>query len=261
VHDFSAFDPLVWRRFSWLPPELKEREGASVIESRLTNAKRLTNLITQPIFQNPEHPNPIYIANAFLSTWSRIYFDSRTGQIVNHTELEGDRTVLLESATNGRPIAFYPSHREHEQIFVGDDPEKILEAALHDREWTKGSERGPVAFEDRMKRRFLLNSLKYELVSRLSRPGTDGEFVVTLSGNVQLADADLSHIVVKVIDSDGGAQPVFARTDKSESVRAGIVRTIVFPYVAPTGIGAHKITLDFPGMATFDEFILVMETQ
>jgi hypothetical protein len=174
------------------------------------------------------------------------------------SELEGDQTVLLESATNGNPRAFSSSHREHEAVFVGSDPEKVLEAALRDRQWTSEARPAAVELEDGMKRKFKLNSLKYDAVSQMSYPNGHGEFVVTLFGNEQLEAADLSHVVVTLREEQGASRMLSPSADTREMIGGEIRTKITFPYIAPASLGAHKITFNLPGTAIFEQPILVV---
>ncbi|MHC4042855.1 alpha/beta fold hydrolase [Bradyrhizobium sp. 23AC] len=258
--EFLAHDPSAWMRFSWLPPDIRNRPGFALIERRLSEAEEMTRLAAKPIFSDVNHAQPIFIANAYISTWSRLYFDATSGIIFDHTEVEGDKRVLLKSAANGDPDNFFPSHREHDELFVGQDPEKKLETALSDRDWTSASKRSPVLLEDASRRKYTLSGLDFSASSRLVEVDSTNEFAVTLFGDERLRQAELSHLNVTIIDADGNYRASIVKSDEAQG-NANVVRKIVFSFTVPPGPGSGKIVFDLPGFAAFDEPILILERQ
>lgn len=255
---FSAFDPRSWLKFSWLPPELKRGDGAAFVQKQLAEAKQLHDLLRKPVFTDLSRDQPIYVANGFLKTWSRVYFDPRTGGINGHTELEGDKTVLLFSATNSKPRNVRVSHKEHEQVFDGKEPQLVLETALRDRKWTGGEAQFGRVLKDVRGSEYLLRSLGYDAVPRLMAPGSKGSFVIVLRGDERLRAADLSSVTAHLIEHGRNGVALVRALDSTELEGTDTVRKLLFSYVAPEVGGAHRLTIAIPDAETYSEMILVM---
>ena len=93
---FDILSPANWARFTWLPPEFKSEHGLRFISSNLEVSRRLKELLAKPIFEDPARLSDVrYIANGFIETWSRVFFQPTTGLINGHTVNIGDGTPSL----------------------------------------------------------------------------------------------------------------------------------------------------------------------
>lgn len=257
---FSAFDPDAWSKFSWLPPELRKPQGEEFLGSMLKEAKSLAQLLEKPIFlDSTRRPQAITVANGFLHTWSRVYFDPNSGKVSGHTEKPGDKTVLLFSATNGDPSQVRVSNKEHEQVFAGREPELVLKAALSDTQWTKGAGTFGRELKDSQDKRYFLHSIGYDAGPRILLPSQVGTFEIVLRGDARLKSADLTKVSVSLRARESNEKVLSVATDVKEQQGDQIIRKITFSYKAPELDGPHQLQLSIPGLNTHDQLILVMK--
>jgi hypothetical protein len=158
----------------------------------------------EAVFSGSDHAPPIYIANGFLQTWSRVFFHPSTGVITGHTERPGDETVLLISATNGDASQMRVSHKEHEVVFDGEEPQIVLKAVIVD-DWqlTGGQTDFSKSLKDSLGVSYVLSTVGFEALPHIVSKNSDANFVVTLRGDSMLRAARLEGIQVNL---EGGVK-------------------------------------------------------
>jgi hypothetical protein len=249
----DILDPSLWSKFSWLPDEFKTGRGAAFVATQLLETKNLRELLRKPIEgASGNLLKSYFIANGLLKTWSRVYFSPKTGQISGHADMEGDGTVLLESATNGNPGDVKVSNRSHQYLFFGDEPKLMLEAILSNRIWhSKDSDQKAIV--DGRGIPIPIVSVSTSLSPTILIPGDKGTITVTLFAKGGLQSADLSNVSVAVDGKAAVAEPGIAETDSDRSTK----RTLTFSYLAPSEEGSYSIAISIPGINELQEAILV----
>ena len=246
----------------WLPDDFKGSDGAAFVRKQLLEAKKLSDLMRRPIFPNgSNNPEPIFVANGFLKTWSRVYFDPQSGAINGHTEVIGDRTVILYSAINGVSRNLRVSSREHEHVFDGKEVRLVLETSLQDRVPTSGSGSAMSSFQDLTGKEFKIESLAYDAIPRSLPAESAGTFLVKLSGEDSLKEANLTAVAAQLIPQ--GLDPIrlTLSSDRTESAGPSVTRELTFTYNSPALPGPHILRVSVPGLGSFDEILLVTKTE
>jgi Lecithin:cholesterol acyltransferase len=252
--ELKILNPSTWQSFSWLPTEFRSGRGAAFIGEQLSKTKELQELLSKPI--EPADGNIVksyFIANGLVKTWSRVYFDPQNGQITGHADSDGDGTVLFESASAGNPDDAQVSNRDHQHLFVGDEPKLMLTAFLSNRFWHNQETPKKVLVDAKGSDVPILN-FGVSLMPPIVLPGQDARIAVSVFTKETLQSTDLSNISVQIdaqpaiLDtSNGDSQPT---TDPTE-------RRLFFKYSAPSQEGAYSVTISIPGIKEFKEQLLV----
>ncbi len=250
----DILDPSIWKRFSWLPADLRAGPRSDATATYLADAKRLKVLMQSPISTNPdETPRIHYIGNGFLYTWSRVFFDEQTGAIVGSVLRPGDGTVLLFSATNGNPGQVQVSHKEHELVFMGVDPELVINAVLANRNWTAGSVEFSQTLEDAQGKKFRVESAGLSLSPRAAEPGGSIKLRLNLNGTA-LNLAELSNASVDILrDSEviiHTALQNFGSDDKTRSLGADLK--------VPDQPGVYEVKVSLRGVDGLEAIFVVI---
>jgi pimeloyl-ACP methyl ester carboxylesterase len=245
VQYVDILEPNVWKRFSWLPADFKAGPRFDAMSAYLLGAKQLKSLMQSPITMDPEVTARIhFIGNGFLNTWSRVFFDDQTGAISGSLLRPGDGTVLLFSATNGNPSQVQVSRKEHELVFVGDEPELVIKAVLVDKKnWTSGSVEFAQTLIDAQGSKFRVESAALNVVPRIAGPGEEIVLRVDLSGG-GLNGAKLSNASVDVLRDDR----VIARMPLRDLGNSGAIRSVGSNLRAPSDPGAYQVRVTLPGI-------------
>ncbi|UED34248.1 esterase/lipase family protein [Rhizobium ruizarguesonis] len=243
-------DPLsieFWNRLE-IPEEFKSGSYRQALTNYLSDARKLRTLFHSPIGMEPGDSAKVhFIANGFLETWSRVFFQPLTGKITGHTLSPGDGSVLLFSATDGIPALVQMSSREHEKIFVGDGPELVIKAALSDVRWTAGSYSFEQTIWDSRKRSYRIKSGQLDISQRITAPDQPLVMLITLHGGPELASADLANFGLEISTNGPGRRIEVAPTQEHGPNSV----TVSFAINAPHDPGAYSLRAVLPGLPSF----------
>jgi hypothetical protein len=243
VKYFDILDPTVWQRFSWLPADLKAGPRFEAMSEYLRNAKQLKSLMRSPITTDPELNARIhFIGTGFLDTWSRVFFDEQTGAISDSLMRPGDGTVLLFSATNGIPSQVQVSHKEHELVFMGDEPELVIRAVLSDnKDWHRGSVEFAQTLVDARGKKFRVQSVSLSVVPQVAGPGETVKLRVDLNGD-GLNEAQVVNASADVLKDDH----VMTHLALEDLGTNGAMRSVGSELKAPNDPGAYQVRITLP---------------
>lgn len=252
---FDVLDVDNWRRFSWLPSELRDPAGLEALRARLADAKRLKALVHKPIFSDPiDNARLHFIGNGFVETWSRVFFDPQSGAITGSSKFPGDGTVLLFSATNGEPSRVQISLKEHESIFSGREPELVLAAALSGRTFHRGGGGFLQTIVDQRGNQFDASSIGIRISARAVVPNEELTVDVNLAGS-GIEQAELSNLSVSVL-RDG------ATLLKASHSKVGVAldrQTRQASFRVPSESGAYKVRIAVQGMEPVETVFAVVD--
>jgi pimeloyl-ACP methyl ester carboxylesterase len=252
----NILDPAVWRRFSWLPDEYKTGPRKDSLARQLKEAADLGALMRQSIFANPNSfGNVHFVANGFVDTWSRVFFDPATGKIIGNTRSPGDGTVLLFSATNSDPGRVQISLKEHELVFGGREPELILTAVLSGQQWTAGSAGFTQVLRDAQNIKYRIEAASLDISPRVVSPGDQVTVRWTIRGEDTIRDAMLSNVRLDVIGDDKQIGAI-SSVDVARDIGS---RSFEGKFVAPSTAGSYQVQLDMPGLETLDAIFAVIQ--
>jgi len=241
----DILDSRNWSKFSWLPEDYKAGARFKALSTFLVDAQKLKEVLKAPIFNNADgYARMHFIANGFLDTWSRVFFDPNTGAISANTVSPGDGTVLLYSATNRIPSQVQVSLKEHELIFIGREPELIIKAALSGQTWTAGHGDFSQIIVDAKNAKFSIRSEQLEVVPRVAAAGQNVLINITLQGSEDIKNADLANIEADILQDDSTI--ITARF--SDVPAAAGMRSLQGGFVAPLGEGPYRIRVRIPGL-------------
>jgi pimeloyl-ACP methyl ester carboxylesterase len=247
--------PSIWKKFNWLPDEFKSGNGYDFLSSSLAEAKRLKNLLSAPIFQSPANIGKLhFVANGFIDTWSRVFFNPSTGEIVGSTLSPGDGTVLLFSATNGIPNQFQLSPLDHEHIFAGREAALVLNTALSGQIFHHGSTGFSQDIRDDANNPVTVNSAQFELDRRVVTPTSMLTVTLTLKGPAPIKTAPLSTLSAQLLRDDGTLSSI--PLTNGAPIADG--RIFQQQFAAPAEPGAYKIRLSAPGLEPIETIFAVM---
>lgn len=254
---FSAFDEIAWRKFGWLPARFRTPEGQRFLASALEEGKRLSMLMQDKIPRSVRHAN---IVTGLITTQSKSYFNPQTGLFTGQDGYPGDGTVIEWSAANGAPSEAKPAHDQHQTIFDGPGARTALRWLLNDdvepRSGLITGFRGNL--KDARGHTVDLASIEYEATPQILKPGAAGTIALRLRGKAALADADLSNI--RMVLGDGATAMLLTATVSSAVPSDdGIERIVSASFAAPSEFGVYSIGTDIPGVATYDEYIVVVK--
>jgi pimeloyl-ACP methyl ester carboxylesterase len=256
---FDILSPTYWSRFTWLPGEFRSKQGFQFISSNLEVTRRLKDLLSKPIFDDPSRAADVrYIANGFIDTWSRVFFHPTTGFITGHKVNIGDGTVLLESATNALPKQVQISRKEHELLFSGPEPELVLRLALSDQQLHEA----PVDFSEQLidatNRTIQINAVDLEVEPRTAIVGETIKFTISLkSGDDAWRAADLSNLRAEIV-KDGKLisslkyVEIPKNTDPQTRLLSGVLE-------APSPAGPYALRWELPGIRSYQSIFAVMQ--
>ncbi len=252
---FSAYDKMAWRKFSWLPSELKTAEGRTSLDAMLDVAQQLHNDMQASL------PNTIVAVNVvtgLLDTQWKTYFDSTTGSVTAKDLWAGDGTVMEWSASNGRLQDARPATAEHQRIFRGDAPAQVLR-------WVLASGTEPKAgivqdvrarIEDAKHAKFDLYSIGFSAAPSYVVAGSKAKAILTLTGHIDLKDADLSNIAFELVTSNGKTpltviQDTVSQTDP-------VVRTLTVEFKGTESEGVSTLRVNLLGLGDLeDQFVTI----
>jgi hypothetical protein len=244
----------MWRHLA-IPDEFKNGDYALALSAHLEEAQKLRELLRRPITDDPNDWARLhFIANGFVDTWSRVFFDPTTGRITGNTVSPGDGTVLLFSATNGSPGQVQIALNEHEDVFEGREPELVMTAALSDRRWTKGSDSFDQTFLDAHGVKYVVHSCSLELTPRVTVPGHDIELMIRFQGDEPLTDADLSNLRINLFSNNA----VISSIPTDDGPNSPGVRTKRATFHSPNEPGPYGIRLELPGLQSLTAFFAVI---
>jgi|HubBroStandDraft_4_1064222.scaffolds.fasta_scaffold71223_1 pimeloyl-ACP methyl ester carboxylesterase len=253
----DILDPAVWTRFKWLPDEYRLGKGYDFLSKSLATTRQLKSLLANPIITDSSLYSRVHIvANGFLDTWSRVFFDPKDGRIVGDLSFPGDGTVLLFSATNGASSQFQFSEREHETIFVGRAPELAIQFGLEGKTLHSGPAEAKASVIDAGKNVFEVSEASVQLEPRAVPPGGAVSLTLTLKGSAKLQEAVFSNLTAELI-RDNVASQTKRLEDGIGAVGPG-VRVLKQEFKAPTEPGAYTIRLSVPGMEPFEPIFAVI---
>ncbi|MFO1159329.1 MAG: hypothetical protein U1E60_10865 [Reyranellaceae bacterium] len=223
----DVLDIETWTRFSWLPVDFKTGPYAKALSAHLEEARKLRELFLHPISTNlDEWTRIFYIANGFVDTWSRVFFDSATGNVVGKTLKPGDGTVLLFSATGGVPDRMKVALRPHETIFTAPEAQLLMTATLSNRRWTSDVVSFDQKIIDKHGVKYAVHSGALDVMPRVISPGQALDLVLTLEGDDLLSKADLSNLRIELFSGETAlssfSMEVGPETGKMRSLRKRI---------------------------------------
>jgi hypothetical protein len=252
IQVFSSADPRAWRRFSWVPDELRRGTGPAALDAMLEETNTLHTLMRKQ--QLPVRA--VNVVTGLLDTQWKTFFSADTGEFLDTTPYPGDGTVIEWSAANGVVGEARASTTEHGTIFDADSARTVLRWILGTEiEPTKGL---PLDFraelQDNTGRGHKLMRLSYRAEPQVATGGEPVEFSVDLIGETSLATADLNNVTVRLLGNDGEvprslvAGPATIQGQTSE-------RRIQLGLPMPTAPGTHVLELNLPGVGVFTEVL------
>jgi pimeloyl-ACP methyl ester carboxylesterase len=252
----NILDPAVWKRFSWLPDDYKTGPRKDSLARQLKEAADLGVLMRQSIFENPNSFGKVhFVANGFVDTWSRVFFDPATGKIIGNTKSPGDGTVLLFSATNSDPGRVQISLKEHELVFGGREPELILTAVLSGQAWHAGNAGFTQILSDAQGRRYRVEAASLDITPRVAVPGSEITVHWTIRGEDAVQNAVLSNVRLEVFD---GIKKIGAISNIDVARDVGS-RAFEGKFVAPHELGSYRVELAIGGLETLDTIFAVVQ--
>ena len=252
----DILDPAVWARFKWLPPEYQSGKGLDFLSKSLQTARELKSLLANPIIRDQSGYSRVhFVANGFLDTWSRVFFDPKDGNIVGHTTSPGDGTVLLFSATNGSPPLVQVSEREHELIFDGREPALVIRLALEGVTLHSGTSGFAQHVLDAQHNSFEVTDASVQLEPRAVPPGGPVSVTLALKGPSKLQSAVFSNLTATLMRDDKVA--VETRILKEETAEPE-VRVLKQEFRAPIEPGAYTVKVAVPGIEPFEPIFAVI---
>ena len=252
IKDMLQFD--VWTRLHWVPAEFRTGSMKAAMRAHLAEAESVKTLMKQPIFNPSQDATQVhYVANGFVNTWSRVFFEPETGKVTGHTENSGDGTVSLYSATNGSPERFQISSKTHEIVFSGKEAELVLRTSLIDRKTFTSALAFTPAIKDVKGQTVSIDLEGVDVAPRVATPQTDVAVIVSLTGK-QLADVQLAPAEVSLIKADGTRQVVGEVAFRTED--EGVSGKLVLK--APDENGPYKVIVNVPGLEPVEAIFAVM---
>jgi pimeloyl-ACP methyl ester carboxylesterase len=248
--------PETWARFGWLPDEFKRGAGVEFLKGELAEARRLKALLAAPILRDPAGYSRLrFIANGFLSTWSRVFFDPDNGAITGNIKNRGDGTVLLWSATNGFPSQVQISLKEHALVFAGDAADLILRVVLSDERLHSAKQAAPSQrLFDAKRKPIEVTQAALSLEPRFVAPA--GAVTLTLSLRIENPprDIDLSNLVAQLSQDDS----LIESKQPQEVAAAPEGLTLRYQFSAPAQLGPYSIRLQLGDIETFETIFAVV---
>lgn len=252
LQDLNVYDPAVWQRFGWLPSEYRDEPGKRFLANQLSRAGEIAAMMRRPVYPDGDKRPVVAIASAKMSTWSRVFFDAGTGEILEPIKRPGDGTVLLFSASNAA-ILSAPSFNEHVNVFVGEAPVETLRRVLSDIEWHGSADSGDKhQFKDGTGRPVTVSLIELLPNRRLYRPGEKGSLSVSFQGGDDLVSADLS--VITAATKNGLA--LVRSGDDVQSVGDAKKRGIKFEFDAPAVEQPFVLSVRIPGLEPLEVVLL-----
>jgi len=253
----DIFSPDTWKRLS-IPDDYKTGIYSGTLTEYLIDARKLKDLFQSPVTSDPNDlPRIRYVANGFIDTWSRVFFDPLTGNITGRTTEPGDGTVLLFSATNGLQAPIGVSLRKHQELFSGKEPELVMKVALSDRRWTSGQSGFEQTLLDAQGRSFKIQSVSVAIAPSLALAGQDVTATVQLRGNPDISNADLSQIAIELPSSNANAPQSLGQF--SETLDTTGQRTLVVKFHAPSDPGSYKLEIKLSSLEPLSEYLDVLQ--
>jgi pimeloyl-ACP methyl ester carboxylesterase len=239
-----------WSRFGWLPAEFKSNDGRRFLDKSLAETVQLKQLLEQPIVRDIDAFARLrFIANGFLDTWSRVFFDPTSGAIVGNTMSPGDGTVLLFSATNGLPAQFQASLKEHAAVFSGREPELVIKATLSDQSFHKGPADFSQQLVDDNKNTVEISRASLSLEPRVVTPNGKLAVSVSLTGRDELRNSSFSNIRADIV-RDGTVLNTYALRERSSPQPDKKILSEEF--AAPSATGSYLVRVNVPGVESFE---------
>jgi len=251
----DVLEDKTWSRFSWLPQEYKSGPRADALHEFLGDAKKQREIMKQPIFNNADgYARVHFVANGFMETWSRVFFDTNTGNILSNTLSPGDGTVLLYSATNGVPGQVQISHKEHALVFGGAEPKLVIKGVLEGgQEFHAGNTDFAQSLLDGQGERFQVQSALYKLTPKIVGPEQVVNIEVSLAGD--LGGADLSNVRVRVFGDTGLIKESILQ---SSQITNGGERSLTAAIVAPKEQGSYRVEISISGLENVSQMFAVV---
>ena len=251
----DILDPAVWARFKWLPEEYQSGKGFEFLSNSLATARQLKSLLANPIIKDQSGYSRVhFVANGFLDTWSRVFFDPKDGAITGHTMSPGDGTVLLFSATNGSPPLVQVSEREHELVFDGREPALVIRLALQGTTLHSGSSGFTQHVVDAELNSFDVTDASVQLEPRAVPPGGSVSLTLALKGPSKLQKAVFSNLTATLMRDD----IVVETKPLKEGTSGPEVRVLRQQFRAPAEPGAYAVKVTVPGIEPFEPIFAVI---
>lgn len=244
-----------WGRFDWLPEDYKSGAGHEFLARSLDDVKKLKALFAKPILQNSGSLSKLhFVANGFMDTWSRVFFQPKTGKIIGNTTFPGDGTVLLESATNGNPSLFQLSPLDHAHIFSGKEAALVLKTALSGTTWHAGN----VGFEQQIKdvngQDVTVVGANFEVDHHFTKKGAPLDVGLILRGDDSFKSAALPDFKVDLLRDSS----VINSASLIEGPQSKDGRSFHHEFAAPMEAGAYSMRLSVPGLPPIETIFAVI---
>ena len=255
VFAFQPFDVADWQRVSWLPPDMRTPERRVWLAGVLADARRMYELTSQPI---PSRIRHVAIVTSLIPTAWRVILERRGETTLSILTWPGDGTVYERSAANRDLQSARASSTEHQRIFADTAAEQVLRWVLKgDSEPTAGRVEDFRARLDTADGRSLkVSTVAYAVDPPILDRNQAATFVVEISGEAALSDADLRNVTVSLIPGPG-AVALVRRFDQSAGDRS-VSTTLHFSFFAPSTPGSHSVAIRLPGIGQLQDYFLVM---
>jgi pimeloyl-ACP methyl ester carboxylesterase len=244
ILDFSN-----WLKYRWIPGDIDGAAARKFIGGSLARAARLNEIITGP---RPKNVRFIKIAGDLFKTYTRVYFDGRSGAPVRWDQFGGDGTVPLVSAAANE---------------LGDS-----DTAIHVHSTIFDDEHVKLKLRRVLTRYNPLDQYAYQAVEGIVEVGPDKEFrkvrAIDISPGESYQQTGGNAVLrARVEDEDGqaikGVEVKAWLNPAGEPARALVVEQsadgdYVARYTTPAAPGMHKITLEIPGLGTFEDYFVAL---
>jgi pimeloyl-ACP methyl ester carboxylesterase len=247
---FNAFDVKAWSRFSFYTEDFPGPQEQTFLESQLKRALELHRSTLSVGLPGRHRREQLSIVTGLIDTVTRVYVDARTGERLPYERKEGDGTVPLNSAIEGRKEgdrAFRFSPAEHMRIFNEKSAKETVVRTLRNRDVPTAEDSSAPSYSilTRDNKSLGLRSLGYEVTPGAVGPGDTVRLTVWLKGDAGLSTADISNLSAKI--STPIETELALKSEDSAQAEAG-TRTLIADFAAPNAAGAYTVRITIPGL-------------
>jgi pimeloyl-ACP methyl ester carboxylesterase len=247
---FDPFDVKAWSRFSFYKENFPDTQEQTFLQHQLKRALELHSKTLSVDLPGHHREGQRFIVTGLIDTVTRVFIDAETGERVKYVRKEGDGTVPLYSAIEGRKendraLIFSPA--EHMRIFNEKSARETVLRTIRARIVPVGGEKITFSIQTRDNKWLGLDALGYEVTPGAVRPGDTVRLTVWLKGGTALSTADISNLSAKTSTPAGEAELTLKAEENSKN-EAG-TRTLIADFTAPNTAGAYIVRIQVPGLA------------
>jgi hypothetical protein len=247
--EFNPFDSRAWSRFSFYDELFSHAPDKAFLDFQLKRAWRLHRDVLSASLPAPHDTTQRLIVTGWIKTITRVLIDSHTGGRLPFIRNDGDGTVPLHSAAEGREVddkLLHYSPGEHMQIFNQTAALEIVKRTLTGGTSPVGGNTPNLTIVTN-DRRIDVKSLQYKIAPGAVHPDETLSLTIRLVGEDGLAQADLSGITA-AFEGESGATELTLRRDAEMQNHSDRV-TLISEFLAPKIPGAYIVRIHIPGFA------------